>query len=212
MILPSTLRRYGAAVRALAVFTLLTGVAYPLAMTGVAQAVFSDKADGSLISRDGKVVGSSLIGQSFTDADGNPVLRYFQSRPSSAGSGYDPTATAASNLGPESRVLLDQICSRSKEIGEREGVSGARRWCTPGFTGQPDVPADAVAASGSGLDPHISVAYALLQAPRVARERGMTVENVRALVARYTTGRSLGFMGEPVVNVLELNLALDASS
>lgn len=280
MILPSTLRRHAAAFRALAVLTLITGVAYPLVLTGVAQATLPDKADGSLITHGGKVVGSRLIGQSFTDADGNAVLRYFQSRPSSAGDGYDPTATAASNLGPEDvldsadrQSLLTQVCARSEQIGEREGVSGARPYCTTDgvgavlklfpFTGtvtravsvnqacpttpfaadyqgvpiecaqpgedysagrtlpirnastdltgdQVPVPADAVAGSGSGLDPHISMAYARLQIPRVARERGLSVSEVTALIQRYTTGRSLGFMGEPVVNVLELNLALDA--
>ncbi|GAA5039602.1 K+-transporting ATPase ATPase C chain [Thermocatellispora tengchongensis] len=277
--LPSWLRRHLAALRALLVLTVITGVIYPLVATGVAQALFNDKANGSLVEKDGKTVGSALIGQSFTDADGDPAGGYFQSRPSAAGDGYDPTSTSASNLGPEDVVdtlagagqegrqsLLTQVCARSKAVGEREGVSGARPYCTPDGVGavlkvfpavgtptravsvnqacpatpfiatwqgvrvecgRPGedysagrtvpvrgtatavVPPDAVTASGSGLDPHISVAYAELQAPRVARERGLPLERVRTLIQENTTGRALGFMGEPAVNVLELNLALD---
>lgn len=280
------MQRHLAALRALAVLTLITGLAYPLAVLGIAQAVVPDKANGSLISAGGEVVGSTLIGQSYTDADGNPDLRYFQGRPSAAGDGYDPTSTAASNLGPEDVVdsadrasLLTQVCARSKEIGDREGVNGLRPFCTadgvgavlavfpaaaiaagspervvslnqacpakpfldtylevevecaePGedysqgrvepvrsATADPlaersQVPADAVAASGSGLDPHISVAYAELQSARIARERRLDLAEVFALIRTHTTGRTLGFMGEPVVNVLELNLALDRSA
>ncbi|MEU0568052.1 potassium-transporting ATPase subunit C [Nonomuraea sp. NPDC005983] len=279
--LPSWIRQHVAALRALLVLTVVTGVIYPLAATGVAQAVFNGEANGSLVERDGKTVGSAIIGQKFTDKDGDPVKKYFQSRPSAAGDGYDPLSSAASNLGPEDvldvlpnpqgadaaakegkQSLLTQVCARSKAVGELEGVSGARPYCTAdgvgavlkvfpdravsvnqacpatpfvatykglkvecgkpgedyaagrtvpvrGGAGKPAVPADAVTASGSGLDPHISVAYADLQAPRVAKERGLPVERVRSLIAANTTGRALGFMGDPVVNVLELNLALD---
>ncbi|MFC3504016.1 potassium-transporting ATPase subunit C [Micromonospora krabiensis] len=287
MRLPTWLAQHLAALRALLVFTVLLGLAYPLALVAVGQIPgLAGKADGSLTTVDGRTVGSSLIGQSFTDGDGNPVTRYFQSRPSAAGDGYDPIATAASNLGPESVVdtiatdpeessqsLLTQVCERSKAVGELNGVDGSRPYCTPegvgavlavfragGLTGpvtrvvsvnqaapatpfittyqgvtvepaqpgqdyvaeggiitpirgdapaEPAVPADAVTASASGLDPHISPAYAELQVNRVARERGADPAAVRRLVEANTTGRSLGFMGEPGVNVLELNLALD---
>ncbi|WP_064448598.1 potassium-transporting ATPase subunit C [Micromonospora sp. NBRC 110037] len=287
MRLPSWLSQHLAALRAVLVFTVLLGLLYPLALVAAGRLPGLDgRADGSLLTGDGRTVGSSLIGQSFTDADGNPIPRYFQSRPSAAGDGYDPTATAAGNLGPESVVdtlsadpadstssLLTQVCARSKAVGELDGVDGRRPYCTPdgvgavlavfradGLTGRitrvvsvnqaapatpfvatwqgvpveaarpghdyvaeggivtpvrgdaparPAVPADAVTASGSGLDPHISPAYARLQVARVARERGADPAAVRRLVAEHTTGRALGFMGEPGVNVLELNLALD---
>ncbi|MBO4161259.1 potassium-transporting ATPase subunit C [Micromonospora antibiotica] len=287
MRLPTWLTQHLAALRALLVFTVVLGLAYPLALVIAGQLPgLSGKADGSLITEGGTTVGSSLIGQSFTDADGNPVPRYFQSRPSAAGDGYDPTSTSASNLGPESVVdtlstdpeaasesLLTQVCARSKAVGELDGVDGRRPYCTTdgvgavlavfradGLTGtvtrvvsvnqaapatpfvsswqgvpvelarpgedyvaagglivpvrgdapaEPAVPSDAVTASGSGLDPHISPAYARIQVARVARERGADPAAVRALVEKHTTGRSLGFMGEPGVNVLELNLALD---
>lgn len=286
MRLPSWIAQHIAALRALLVLTVLTGLAYPLLVTGVAQLPgLQDKADGSLIkSVDGTLVGSRLIGQLFTDADGNPLPKYFQSRPSAAGDGYDPTSTAASNLGPESiedtlaanpddasQSLLTQVCARSLAIGEFEGVDGSRPFCTTdgvgavlrvyyrdGLTGpvtravsvnqacptspfvgsyhgitvecaepgqdysggvllpirgsasdNPAVPADAVTASGSGLDPNISVAYARLQAPRIARERGTDPAMIERLINQYTTGRWLGFMGGRAVNVLQLNLALD---
>ncbi|MEV4542003.1 potassium-transporting ATPase subunit C [Micromonospora echinaurantiaca] len=287
MRLPSWLAQHLAALRALLVFTVLLGLLYPLVLVAVGRIPGLDgKADGSLVSVDGRTVGSRLIGQSFTDADGKPVPRYFQSRPSAAGDGYDPTATAASNLGPESVVdtiatdpeestpsLLTQVCARSRAVGELDGVDGRRPYCTPdgvgavlavfradGLTGpvtrvvsvnqtapatpfltsyqgvpvelaqpgrdyvaeggivtpirgdapaEPTVPADAVTASGSGLDPHISPAYAELQVNRVARERGTDPDAVRRLVESHTTGRALGFIGEPGVNVLALNLALD---
>ncbi|MEV5411285.1 potassium-transporting ATPase subunit C [Thermopolyspora sp. NPDC052614] len=287
--LPSWIRLHLAALRALLVLTVITGVAYPLLVTAVAQVVFHDKANGSPVGKDGRTVGSALVGQPFTDSGGNPVRTYFQSRPSAAGDGYDMLSTAASNLGPEDVVdtlpvpgatddegnpdkgkksLLTQVCARSKAIGELEGVSGARPYCTPdgvgavlkvfpavgtparavsvnqacpatpfiatyqGVTvecGKPGedysagrtvpvrgtatavVPPDAVTASGSGLDPHISVAYADLQAPRVARERGLPLDRVKALIRDNTTGRTLGFMGEPAVDVLRLNLALDGA-
>ncbi|MDG4826518.1 potassium-transporting ATPase subunit C [Asanoa sp. WMMD1127] len=294
MRLPSWISQHLAALRAVLVFTVILGLAYPFVVFGVAQLPgLRDNANGSIVQgADGKDVGSSLIGQSFTDADGNAVLTYFQSRPSAAGDGYDPTSTSASNLGPESiedtlpvpgavdeegnpdegsQSLLTQVCARSVEVGEREGVSGARPFCTAdgvgavlrvyyseGLTGtvtravsvnqaapatpfiatyqgvtveaakpgedysggvlvpirgdapaKPAVPADAVTASASGLDPQISEEYAQLQVARVARERGVDPAAVRELVEENTTGRALGFMGEPAVNVLRLNMALD---
>jgi hypothetical protein len=154
--LPSWVRQHLAALRALIVLTLILGAAYPLVVTGVAQAVFNDKANGSIIDKGGKPVGSALIGQKFTDADGNPLKQYFQSRPSAAGDGYDPTSSSASNLGPEDildtlpvpgakddegnpdagkQSLLTQVCARSKAIGELDGVSGARPYCTPDGVG-----------------------------------------------------------------------------
>jgi K+-transporting ATPase ATPase C chain len=293
MRLPSWISQHWAAVRAVLVLTAVTGVVYPLAILAIAQIPgLRDNANGSIVEVNGKPVGSTLIGQLFLNADGNPDPRYFQSRPSAAGDGYDLDATAASNLGPESiedilgdpaldpdsedgdgskQALLSQVCARSKAVGELEGVDGSRPFCTAdgvgavlrvfredGLTGKvtravsvnercpatpflaeyegvkvecgqfgedytggiltpirgsapadPAVPADAVAASGSGLDPHISVDYARLQAPRVARERGLSAERVNSLVDEYITGRVLGFMGEPGVNVLLLNVALD---
>ncbi|GAA3422308.1 hypothetical protein GCM10018952_72500 [Streptosporangium vulgare] len=141
--LPSWIRQHLAALRALLVLTLVTGALYPLVITGVAQAVFNGGANGSLVRKDGKDVGSAIVGQSFTDADGRPVGRYFQSRPSAAGDGYDMLSTAASNLGPEDvvdvpggrRSLLTQVCARSRAVGELEGVSGARPYCTPDGVG-----------------------------------------------------------------------------
>jgi K+-transporting ATPase ATPase C chain len=285
----NSLRQHVAALRMLIVFTVILGVAYPLVITLVAQVPgLKSHADGSQIKQAGKVVGSKIIGQGFTDAKGNPLKQYFQSRPSAAGDGYDPTATSASNLGPESIVdtlpdpsvkddtgkqsLLTQVCTRSLAVGQLEGVSGARPFCTadgvgavlavfwsgPGYHGHitrvvslnqttgatpflasykgvpvelakfgedyskgqvvpvrgdapahPAVPADAVTASGSGLDPEISPAYARVQVPRVAKARGITVDQVTALVKKFEKGRDLGFLGEPRVNVLQLNLALD---
>jgi len=191
------------AVTFLITLTLITGVAYPFAMTGIAKVVFPAQAAGSLIERDGKVVGSSLIGQSFTDD------KYFHGRPSatSAPDPNDPTKTidapynaansAGSNLGPTSKALIERITGGVEKL-KQENPSGP-------------VPTDLVTASGSGLDPHISPAAALFQVPRVARARNMAEQRVRQLVQDHTEGRTLGFLGEPRVNVLLLNLALDAA-
>lgn len=183
--------------RAMLVLTVILGVAYPLLVTGLGR-LLPARADGSLVTgSDGAVVGSSLIGQSFTDADGSPLPQYFQSRPSAAGDGYDGAASSGSNLGPENPHLVAAIEERRAAVAALEGVDPSA------------VPADAVTASGSGLDPQISPAYAELQVPRVARERGLPEQEVRALVAAATTGRALGVLGEPAVDVLQLNLALD---
>ncbi|HZE15225.1 MAG TPA: potassium-transporting ATPase subunit C [Mycobacterium sp.] len=300
----SLIRQHWAALRALLVLTVITGIAYPLVVWGIAQLPgLHNKAEGSIVKIAGQQVGSKLIGQSFTDKDGNPLPQYFQSRPSAAGAGYDPTASGGSNLGPESIVdipadpaklaagadpaaagykasLLTQVCSRSVAIGRLEGVDGSRPFCTGGGVGavlsvigprdstgnvrhptqvvsvhepcsrpagapaevfrpiyegvrvqcaqygqdysigqivpirgvapeHPAVPADAVTASGSGLDPNISTAYADIQAARVARARGISVAQVRDAVRDNQHGRLLGFVGEPVVNVLQLNMELD---
>jgi K+-transporting ATPase ATPase C chain len=291
--LPAIVRQHLAAFRVLLVLTVITGIVYPLAVTGIAQLPgLRGRADGSLArNAQGQVVGSSEIGQLFTDARGNPIPKYFQTRPSAAGDGYDPTASGASNLGPESIVdtlpnpadksdtgkqsLLTQVCARSLAVGRLEGVDGRRPYCTadgvgavlsvfrtrgttgaitrvvsvnqecpttpfvasyqgvtvecarygedysagiatpvrgPGRGAGNPVPPDAVTASGSGLDPDISPAYAYLQVNRVARARGLDPAKVRALVAQHVDGRALGFMGEETVNVLDLNRALDANS
>ena len=289
------IRLHWAALRALLMLTVIVGIGYPLFIWLVAQIPgLQDKADGSIVEVKGKPVGSSLIGQLFTDDKGNVLPQYFQSRPSAAGAGYDPLSTSASNLGPENIVdapgdpsksaddngykasLLSLVCSRSKAIGDLEGVNGSRPFCTGDGVGavlsvigprdshgnvvhptqvvsvnepcnttkQPflatyegvrvecakfgedystgqivpirgavsgdlAVPADAVTASGSGLDPNISPAYADLQIARVAKTRGVSVEDIRQAVAAHTEGRDLGIFGEPRVNVVELNIALD---
>jgi K+-transporting ATPase ATPase C chain len=300
MTVSNLIRQHWAALRALLALTIITGLAYPLVVWAVALVPgLNANAQGSIITADGKPVGSSLIGQSFTDAKGNPLPQYFQSRPSAAGAGYDPLSTSASNLGPENVVdtpadpaqvaagtdpadagykasLLTLVCSRSAAIGALEGVDGTRPFCTGDGVGavlsvigprdahgnvvrpttvvslnqpcatttapflaayegvkvdcakygedyslgqlvpirgaapaSPAVPADAVTASGSGLDPNISPAYAEIQVARVAKTRGVSPDEIRNLLADSTYGRDLGFMGEPRVNVLELNLALD---
>lgn len=283
----TVIRQHWAALRALLVLTAITGLAYPLAIWLIAMLPgLNDKAQGSIIEADGKPVGSSLIGQLYTDPDGNPLPQYLQGRPSAAGDGYDPMATSASNLGPESIVdvpdkpsLLTLVCSRSAEVASANGLdkgAGARPFCTGGGVGAvlsvmgprdasgqvthptrvvsvnepcdtttvpfldayqgvrvecakpgddytigqivpirgaasagPLVPADAVTASGSGLDPNISPAHADLQVDRIAQARSISPEQVRDVITAHTDGRALGFMGEPVVNVLEVNIALD---
>ncbi len=284
-------RQIWASFRMLIIFTVILGVAYPLVITAVAQIPgLKSRADGSPITLAGNVVGSKLLGQGFTDKDGNPLPQYFQSRPSAAGKGYDPTASSATNLGPESindtlpdpavktdtgkQSLLTNVCARSLAIGKADGVDGSRPFCTPdgvgavlavfwsgpGYHGRitrvvsinqaapaapflttyqgvkvevgkfgedytsgesvpvrgnapshPAVPADAVTSSASGLDPEISPDYAQIQEALVAKTRKITVAQVAAEVAKFSKGRDLGFMGEPRVNVLQLNLALDAA-
>ncbi len=172
-------------------FALLLGIVYPLAMTGIGQAIFPSQANGSLVIQDGKVIGSTVIGQAFTSD------RYFQTRPSAAGKGYDGLASSGSNLGPASQALVDRV---KPDVAKRraEGVSGP-------------VPADLVTASGSGLDPDLSPDAALAQVSRVARTRGLPAERVRALVEAQTQGPLLGLIGEDRVNVFALNRALDAT-
>ncbi|WP_263118942.1 potassium-transporting ATPase subunit KdpC [Cellulomonas sp. RIT-PI-Y] len=185
------------ALRALLVMTVICGIAYPLLVTGLGR-IMPARADGSLVTdADGTVVGSSSIGQSFTDADGTPLRQYFQSRPSAAGDGYDGAASSGSNDGPENEDLIAAIEGRRAAVAELEGVD------------PDDVPVDALTASGSGLDPDISPEYAALQVPRVAAERGLSEDQVRALVADATSGPDLGVLGQASVNVLDLNLALD---
>jgi len=196
------------AVLSMVVFTLLLGVGYSLVVTGVAQLGFKDKANGSMVQRKGKEVGSSLIGQAFVDKNGDPIRKYFQSRPSAAvgadgktKAGYDPTLSSGSNLGPTNPELLKEVAKRVDAYRKLNGLGRAVR-----------VPVDAVTASASGLDPDISVANARFQAGRVARERGLAVTRVRTLIDAHTSGRTLGVLGEKTVNVLELNLALDRLS
>jgi K+-transporting ATPase ATPase C chain len=189
-------RQYWVAVRAMLIFTAVLGVGYTAVITGVGQLVLPAQANGSIAHVDGEAVGSTLIGQSFTDADGNALPEWFQSRPSAAGDGYDGGASSGSNYGPESEDLLAAIEERKAAIVELEGVSAA------------SIPSDALTASGSGLDPHISAEYALLQVARVAETRGLDESGVRNLVESSVQGRDLGYLGEPTVNVLELNIAL----
>ncbi|OIN79001.1 potassium-transporting ATPase subunit C [Mycobacterium malmoense] len=293
-------RTHWAALRGLLVLTVITGIAYPLFVWLVAQIPgLHDKAEGSILTVNGRPVGSRLIGQPFTDKDGNPLPQYFQSRPSAAGAGYDPLSSGGSNLGPESIVdtpadpsqlaagksasdagfkpsLLTQVCTRSAAVAKLEGVDGSRPFCTGAGVGavlsvigprdargnvlrptrvvsvnepcqatpmpflasyegvgvecakygedysigqivpirgaapaDPAVPTDAVTASGSGLDPNISPAYADIQVARVAKARHASPEQIRAVVAQCRSARALGFFGEPTVNVLQLNLQLD---
>ncbi len=186
------LRQLRPAFLAMVAFTLLLGVAYPLVVTGVSQLFWHDKANGSLIKQGGVVVGSSLIGQSFTSP------QYFHPRPSAAGDGYDAGASGGSNLGPTNPDFLKSVANRVAAYREENGLGADAL-----------VPADAVTASGSGLDPQISVRNARLQAPRVARERGLGLDVVLRAIDAHTSQRPLAILGDPGVNVLELNLALD---
>jgi len=180
-------KHFRPALTLLVLFTLLLGIAYPIALTGIAQSLFKEQAEGSPIVRDGKVVGSHLIGQQFTKPE------YFWGRPSAAGKGYDGRASAGSNLGPSSQALADRIRAEARRLGQPAG----------------EIPADLLTASGSGLDPHISPAAARFQIARVAAARGLPEAEITKLVDDYVETPSLGFIGEPRVNVLELNLALD---
>ena len=168
----------------------------PLVVTAIGQLALPAQANGSLVTAGGKAVGSALIGQSFTDTKGNALPQWFQSRPSAAGDGYDGGASCGSNLGPNNPDLLKAIQARKAAISQDDGAGA--------------VPADALTASGSGLDPHISEAYALLQVDRVATARGLSTPTVRALVERFVQAPDLGYLGQPTVNVLRLNIALAA--
>jgi len=201
--LPSVIRQHIAAFRAMLVFTVICGIIYPVVMWGVAQAAFSNAANGSMVSYNGRVVGSSLLCQEFVDAKGNPLPQYFQPRPSSATSGAsndygcNPGYSAASNLGPNNPTLLQDVQQRRAAIAKFDGVSPSQ------------VPPDALTASGSGLDPDISPQNADIQVKRVATARDLPVSEVQALVNKYTQGRTIGILGEPRVDVLNLNIALD---
>lgn len=192
----TTLRTHWVALRALLILTLALGIGYPLVATAIGQLALPAQANGSLVRVDGEVVGSAVIGQSWADAAGEPLPEWFQSRPSAAGDGYDGGASGGSNLGPENEDLIAAIEERKAVVAALDGVA------------EPEVPADAVTASASGLDPHISPEYALLQVARVAEARGLDDADVRALVEDHIRARDLGFLGSPTVNVLSLNLAL----
>ncbi|RKE19959.1 potassium-transporting ATPase subunit KdpC [Streptomyces sp. TLI_171] len=198
--MPTFLRTHLTALRMLLVMTVILGIAYPLLVTGVGQLAFTSEANGSIVKTGGKEVGSSLLGQGFdlpkanADDPSQPDPKWFQPRPSAGG--HDPAASGASNLGPNSGGLLKAVEERRAAVAAFDGVDPA------------SVPADALTASGSGLDPHISVAYAEEQAGRVARERGLPVGTVNQLIEKHTDGRSLGFLGQPGVNVVTLNQAV----
>lgn len=190
------LRQTWTAIRALLLLTVVLGLIYPAVITLIGQVALNGNANGQPVRVDGEVVGSAIIGQSFTDADGAALPEWFQSRPSAAGAGYDGAASSGSNYGPENEDLIGAIGDRQTAIEDLEGVSVDQ------------IPADAVTASSSGLDPHISPEYALLQVPRVAEARGLPEADVRALVEAHIQGRDLGYLGDPTVNVLQLNVAL----
>jgi potassium-transporting ATPase KdpC subunit len=203
--LPNIVRQHIAGLRLLLVFTVLTGIIYPVVMTGLAQVFFRNQADGSLVSYHGRVVGSSLLCQEFVYPNGNPMPQYFQPRPSDAipsptpkdDYGCDPTYSSASNLGPDNPVLVKEIKQRQEQIAAFDHVKISQ------------IPADAVTTSGSGLDPDISPQNADIQVDRVAAARHVSPAKIMALVRQYTQGRTLGFLGEPRVDVLNLNIALD---
>ena len=202
--LPGFVRQHIAGLRLLLVFTVLCGIVYPLVMVGIAQVAFHNQANGSLVSYHGRVAGSGLLCQEFTDAKGNPLPQYFQPRPSAAilsgaknDYGCDPRYSSASNYGPNNPALVKLIKQRQQQIAAFDRVKISQ------------IPPDAVTASGSGLDPDISPANAAIQVNRVAAARHISPAQVRALVGQYTQGRALGFLGEPAVNVLGLNIALD---
>jgi potassium-transporting ATPase KdpC subunit len=202
--LPGFVRQHIAGLRLLLVFTVLTGIVYPVVMVGIAQVAFNKQANGSMVSYHGRVVGSSLLCQEFVDAKGNPLPQYFQPRPSSAivsgaknDFGCDPLFSSASNFGPNNPTFINLIKQRQQQIAKLDHVPVSQ------------IPANAVTASGSGLDPAISPANAAIQVDRVAAARHVSPAEIQALVNQYTQGRTLGFLGEPTVNVLELNIALD---
>ncbi len=192
------LRTAGVALRSMLVLTVALGIVYPLAITGIGQLVLPWQSNGSLVTSGGETVGSALIGQSFTDADGQPLPQWFQPRPSAAGDGYDGGSSSGSNWGPENSDLIAAVDERKAQIAEFNDVDPHA------------IPADALTASSSGLDPHISPAYAMLQVQRVATTRKLPEATVRQLVEANTQQRDLGYLGEPTVNVLRLNIALDA--
>ena len=202
--LPSIVRQHVAALRGLLLFTVICGIIYPVVMFGVAQVAFHKQANGSMVSYNGHVVGSSLLCQEFVDAKGNPLPEYFQPRPSTASSatiktdyGCDPLFSGASNLGPNNPVLVKLIKQRQQQIAAFDHVKISQ------------IPPDAVTASASGLDPYISPQNAAIQLNRVATARHVSPAAIMALVNQYTQGRTLGFLGEPRVNVLNLNIALN---
>ncbi|MGO9078130.1 MAG: potassium-transporting ATPase subunit KdpC [Streptosporangiaceae bacterium] len=202
--LPSIVRQHIAALRGLLLFTVICGIIYPVVMYGVAQLAFHRQANGSLVSYHGKVVGSSLLCQEFVTASGQPLPQYFQPRPSYAilagakdDYGCDPRYSSASNLGPDNAVLVKAVRQRQRQIAALDHVKISQ------------IPADAVMASGSGLDPSITPQDAAIQVDRVAAARHVSPAAIRALVGTYTQGRTIGFLGEPQVNVLKLNIALD---
>jgi len=193
--LRGTTRQYWVAIRSMIIFTVALGIIYPLVITGIGLLAPS-QANGSKLTVDGKTVGSALIGQSFTDKKGNALAQWFQSRPSAAGNGYDAGASSGSNQGTESPTLIKAIKDRKAAIAKSDGVDPA------------SIPPDALTASASGLDPDISPTYAREQINRVANARHLPVAEVTKLVNSFVTGRELGYIGDPTVNVLELNIAL----
>jgi potassium-transporting ATPase KdpC subunit len=202
--LPSWIRQHLAGLRALLIFTVITGIIYPVAIWGIAQGIFPNQANGSMVKYHGRVVGSSLLCQEFVDAKGNPLPQYFQPRPSSAAVsgvkndyGCDPLYSSASNYGPDNPTFIALLKTRQKQISAFDNVPISK------------IPADALTASGSGLDPDITPANAAIQVDRVAAARHVSPAAIQALVAQYTSGRQLGILGEPYVNVLLLNIALD---